>query len=518
MGGRQYPDLTFIIILAALSGQAPAQQAPSRPAGTPTRPNILLITVDDMNWDAPGCFGGRVPDITPNIDRLASEGIRFEHAHVTVAVCTPSRSVLLTGMYPHRSGVEGFQRVRPEVPTLSAVLREAGYLCGTIGKWLGQQETFKWSIYDFKDEHGEHSIGRRPEAFHHFVKDVIREADKSDQPFFIMANSHDPHRPFHGSVKDRRLFHVPGSAVPDPSRIYAPDEIEVPRFLPELPEIRTELAQYYSSVRRADDTVGAILQALRESGQEANTLVVFLSDNGMAFPFAKSNCYLNSTRTPWIVRWPGRIRPGSVDGNHLISGIDLMPTVLEAAGIAAPTPLDGRSLLPLLAGREQAGRDAVFTQYFHVHAGKTIYPMRCVQTRRYGYIFNPWSDGRRVYDAEPLSEMAFPAMQRAAGMDAAIRRRVEFLQHRCVEEFYDLEKDPTALNNLVADPSHAHAVVEMRQRLLKWMEQTSDAAIDAFRHRDSPAHLERFMRDYSDKANREIEELKEYEARTGYRF
>lgn len=516
MSSRQNSYLLFMMIVpGALPGSLSGQ---SQPAAAPARPNILLITVDDMNWDSPGCFGGDVPDATPGIDRLASEGMRFRNAHVTVAVCTPSRSVLLTGMYPHRNGAEGFQRIRADVPTLPSVLGAAGYLCGTIGKWLGQQEAFNWTDHAWEGDHAERSTGRRPEAYYQFVHDVIRKARLSGRPFFIMANSHDPHRPFHGSPKDHRLFHLPGSEVPDPSRLYRPDEIPVPGFLPDLPDIRTELAQYYSSVRRADDTVRAILRAVRESGSEENTLVVFLSDNGMSFPFAKSNCYLNSTRTPWIIRWPGRVSPGSVDEDHLISGVDFMATALEAAGLSPPKPLDGRSILPLLHGEEQSGRDAVFTQYYHVHAGKTVYPMRCVQTTRYGYIFNLWSDGQRTYDAEPLSEMAFAAMQEAGARDPLVRRRVEFLRHRCVEEFYDLEKDPAALHNLVAAPEYAGAVDEMRQRLLKWMERTGDSAIEAFRHRDSPAALQKFMREYSEKADREIEALKEYEARTGYRF
>jgi N-sulfoglucosamine sulfohydrolase len=148
MSRKQGPHLMLVMVtLGALPGSSLAQ--PSRVAGLPARPNILLITVDDMNWDSPGCFGSAVQEITPNIDRLASEGIRFRNAHVTVAVCTPSRSVLLTGMYPHQNVAEGFQRIRADVPTLPAVLGAAGYLCGTMGKWLGQQEVFNWAIYRF---------------------------------------------------------------------------------------------------------------------------------------------------------------------------------------------------------------------------------------------------------------------------------------------------------------------------------------------------------------------------------
>ena len=517
MNSRQTPvQFVFILALAMLSGPTLARQ--TRTASASGRASILLITVDDMNWDSPGCFGGAVPDITPNIDRMAAEGMRFTNAHVTIAVCTPSRSVLLTGMYPHHNGAEGFQRIRPDVPTLPAVLGEAGYLCGTIGKSLGQPEIFKWADeYGGPTQEGQGVFGRQPQVYYRFIRDFINKANSKGCPFFIMANSHDPHRPFHGSEKDRKLFHAPGSEVPDPSRIYKPNEICVPGFLPDLPDVRTEIAQFYSSVRRADDTVGAILRALRESGEESNTLVMFLSDNGMSFPFAKSNCYLNSTRTPWIVRWPGRVKAGSVNREHFISGLDFMPTALEVSGVAPTKKLDGVSFLPLLRGEDQANRDVVFTQYYHVHAG-TPYPMRCVQSKRYGHIFNPWSNGEHLYNAEPLSGLTFAAMQKAAETEPEIRQRVRLLQYRCVEEFYDVEKDPSALHNLIADPRYTSPADEMRQRLLKWMEQMGDVAIEAFRHRDSPAALQQFMREYSAKAAREIQELKEYEARTGYRF
>jgi len=482
------------------------------------RLNFLIITADDMNWDTPGCYGGAAPDITPNIDRLAAEGMRFMHAHVTIAVCTPSRSVWLTGLYPHRCGVEGFQRIKPGVPTLPAVLGEAGYFCATIGKPLGQQETFQWSLeYEYKRRGFQHVVGRRPAAFEAFAEEVFKRAAERGQPFFLMANSHDPHRPFHGSDEARRRFGHPGYEVPDPSRLYVPGEVTIPSFLPDLPDIRREVAWYCNSVRRCDDTVGALLRALRRAGHEDDTVVMFLSDNGMSFPMAKTNCYLNSTRTPWIVRWPGVTTPGSVDKTHFVSGIDLMPTVLELAGVAPPREMDGVSFVPLLRGRSQPGRDKVFTQFYHIH-GRHPYPMFCVQDKRFGYIFNPWSNGKRVYTAEPLDGLTFAAMKKAARGDTEIAARVKMIEYRTVEEFYDLGRDPGAWHNLIGDPRYTERIDAFRNVLLRWMRKTGAPGIEAFEHRDDPEALERFMRDYSARAAREIEQLKVYEERTGYRF
>ncbi|MHC4206685.1 MAG: sulfatase-like hydrolase/transferase, partial [Planctomycetota bacterium] len=281
------------------------------------RPNILLITADDMNWDAPGCFGGKTPDITPNIDRLAAEGVRFEHAHITIAVCQPSRSVLMTGRYPHRNGAEGFQPINTSVPTLQEQLNKAGYLNGILGKvtHLAPLEKFKWDmVEDYKDL----GYGRNPELYYKYAKDFFQQTSRQKKSFFLMANSHDPHRPFHGSEQEQKKFAKVLKDIPAPSRIYKDEEIEVPGFLPDIPDVRKEITQYYSSVRRCDDTVGAVMRALHESGQSGNTLVMFLSDNGMALPFAKTNCYLHSTRTPWIAAWPGRIKSGVVDKQHFI--------------------------------------------------------------------------------------------------------------------------------------------------------------------------------------------------------
>ncbi|HUV64547.1 MAG TPA: sulfatase [Sedimentisphaerales bacterium] len=473
------------------------------------RPNILLMTADDMNWSAPGCFGGRTPDITPNIDRLASEGMRFEHAHITIAVCQPSRSALMTGRYPHRNGAEGFEPIDTSVPTLVEQFQTAGYLNGILGKvtHLAPREKFKWDMaQDFK----ELGNGRNPQLYYKYTRGFFDQAAEQGKPFFLMANSHDPHRPFHGSDQEQKSFAAVLSTIPAPSRVYKPEEIEVPGFLPDLPDVRKEIAQYYCSVRRCDDTVGAVMRALRESGLAGNTLVMFLSDNGMALPFAKTNCYLNSTRTPWIAVWPGRTKPGLVDKQHFISGIDFMATALDAAGVSPPKGMDGTSFLPVLLGKRQPQRDKVFTQ-FHETSGKNRYPMRCVQNQRFGYIFNPWSDGQRIFRNESQAGLTFNAMKAAAGTNDSVAARVKLFQYRIVEEFYDFRNDPDALHNLIDDPGHREEIQNMREALLEWMRKTGDPALEAFEHRTSPQALSKFMAEQDARAGRKLPKPKPQE-------
>ncbi len=457
------------------------------------RPNILLITADDLNWNSVGCYGYPVEGITPNLDRLAASGIRFEHGHVTVAVCQPSRSAMMTGRYPHRSGGEGFHRLRyPGVPILPGCLRAGGYRVGILGK-VGHSTPYADFSWDMCHDQPELGFGRDPEIYHRHAAGFMREAVAAGQPFFLMANSHDPHRPFYGNdpAEWYKEGDRPRAAVP--SRVFTPDEVVVPGFLPNLPAVRLEISEYCNSVRRCDDTVGRLLEALDGAGAADNTLVLFLSDNGMAFPFAKTNCYLHSTKTPWIMRWPGRIAAGSVDSRHLISGIDILPTLLDVAGIGVPEGVDGFSFLPVLDGQAQEGRDRVFTQ-FHQTA-KRSYPMRCVQDARYGYIFNPWSNDSRVFRNESQDGRSFGAMQSAAGEDAAIAARVELFLHRVPEELYDFTADPDALENRIDDPTCAGEGVRLQQALEAWMEKTKDPALEAFRNRHDPSAREQAVRD-----------------------
>ncbi len=481
------------------------------------RPNVLLLVADDMNWDSPGCFGGAAPEITPNIDRLADEGIRFFNAHVNIAICTPSRSVMLTGLYPQNNGAKAFQRILPHIKTLPHILNENGFLCGTIGKPLNQQELFRWSVtYQWQGVGDENEWGRDPNVYKEFCSSFFQMAKGSKQPFFLMASSHDPHRPYGGGKNGKKHFERIKS-----SKTFTNQEVVVPEFIPDLPDTRKEMAAYCTSVRRLDDMMGTILDELKKSGHYDNTIVIFLSDHGMSLPFAKTNCYVQSTKTPLIIRWPEKIAEGTSDKKHMISTVDLMPTILEAVEISSDAPTDGRSFLPLLKGDSQEGRDAVYTQFNHVH-GRNPYPMRSVITKKYSYIFNPWSNGERSYNAEPMAGLSFKAMKRAGEKDPLIRDRVEHLEHRSVEEFYDLKKDPHSTKNLLnskeSQSGYEKEISNLKDRMLEWMIEFKDPAINAYKNRQSPESLEKFMEQFTARARAEKEALVPYEKEKGYRF
>jgi N-sulfoglucosamine sulfohydrolase len=437
-------------------------------AGEAKRPNILFITADDLGIESLGCTGSKTPDISPNLDRLASEGMRFEHGHVTIAVCQPSRSVMMTGRYPHRNGAVGFGPIN-DVPTLGESLRAAGYLNGIMSKvdHLTPQPKYCWDVVVREKELG---FGRNPDLYYQRSKEFFDKAKADGKPFFLMANSQDPHRPFPGDVYEKVDWK---DQIPAVRRRYKPAEVETPAWLPDLPDIRKETAMYYTAVHRLDETVGQLLRALKESGQEDNTFVMFLSDNGVSLPFAKCDCYEASTNAVWMVRWPGKVKPGVVNHDDFISTIDFMPTVLDVCGIAQVSGMDGRSFLPIIRGRKQDGRDRVFTVFNETNSNG-FYPMRCLRTKKCSYIVNGWADGKMKYYAEPMNGFTFAAMRTASETDPKLAERVRFNLYRAPEEFYDLESDPYEMKNLIGDPKYKATIEDMRAQALKMMIDTRD--------------------------------------------
>ena len=460
---------------AALLAPGLLRGAERPPAG---RPNVLLITVDDMNWDTPGCFGGAVKGVTPNIDRLAGEGMRSMRAHMTIALCQPCRSALMTGRYPHRNGAMGFEPIRNNVPTLGEQLHRAGYLNGVMSKGLHMTpvKQFGWDVFVSRNKLGH---GRHPKLYYEQAKAFFDRAKREGRPFFLNTNSSDPHRPFHDTADEGRRFKDYKDDYPDPSRVYRHDEVTVPGFLPDLPWIRQDVATYYCSARRADETVGEVLRALKESGLEESTLVMFLSDHGMPFPFAKRSCYLNGTRTPWIVRWPGKVKPGSADKRHFISGIDFMPTVLAAAGLEKPKGMDGTSFLPLLAGKGQEGRERVFT-VLHKTVTDQPLPIRCVHEGSFSYIYNAWADGKTPFRTARQLGGPIRVMMNAAKTDPKIAARVKHFMYRTSEELYDYSTDPDALSNLAGRAGHGQRLAHLRGQMLAWMKRTKDPIAKRF--------------------------------------
>lgn len=489
---RTLNTITFSLIILHSSGDNLGKDRHDITKGKPL--NILFITADDLAYNSVGVFGCRVKDITPNIDRLAAEGIRFTHAHINSAVCQPCRQSMLTGLYPHNNGAEGFEPIDENITTLPELLKKAGYINGILGKEVHHQPTekFFWDFIPYrteKDSIWRSGNSRNPALFYEFAKRFFKIAKSENKPFFFQANSHDPHRPFAGSALDSASW---GGNIPPITRIYNTKDIEMLGYLPDIPDVRKEVTQYYNSVYRCDQNLGAVLKALKESGLENNTLVIFLSDHGASFPFSKAQCYFNSTKTPLIIRWPGITDPGSTNIDHLISGTDLMPTILEAAGVPVPKGLDGTSFVPLLLNKEYTGRSYLLTSFYQIFEKKR-FPMRCLQNKEFGYIYNFWSDGSTAMTGDATGGLTWKAMLKAAGTDPVIAGRVELYKHRVREEFYDLKNDPNGLKNLIDDPAFADKIKEFREMMPIEMKKCNDPAFEAYKARNKAGAIENFM-------------------------
>lgn len=478
--------MTVVARLLALLAVLFGATLPLSADPAPQPPNILIVTVDDMNWNSVGAFGAAIADITPHIDALARAGRRYERAYVAASNCSPSRVALQTGLTPQQSGATGFFYIDDaDTPTIATTLRRAGYVTGVIGKPADSNPSPAGRRYwDVEENFGaarKHSAAAISQAAARF----FTAASRAQKPFYLLVNIADPHKP---NFNDAEAA-ASGADAFAPSRIIADNEVRVPGFLPDLPGIRADVRNYQNSVKRADDTVGAIMAALAANGLAEETLVIFLSDHGAPFPFAKSSVYDNSLRTPLVMRWPGRIAPGSTEAG-IVAAVDLMPTILDAAGIAMPQGRDytGTSLLR----EDRPHRPHAFGSFDENARGYPV-PMRGTIGRDWAYVFNPWSVGDHALKNDDMNHASFKHMVRQAATDPAVKARLDYYLSPPVEELCHLAVDPDCLVNLAGDPAHAGVLEAMREATRAQMVRTGDYLLEAFDVRDDRSALRAFM-------------------------
>ena len=421
--------------LVRTSGAADAEPKPY------VRPNILVFIVDDMGAGDAGCYGN--PHVrTPNLDRLAAEGVRFDAAFLTCSSCSPSRASILTGRYPHSTGAHQLHLPVPaEQLFVSEVLRDDGYYTAAAGKWhLGGPAKAKFD--------------RVVEGIGEWVS-VLRDRPK-EKPFFLWLATTDPHRPYEPD------------AIADP---HSPADAVVPPYLPDVPQVREDFSRYYDEVTRADADLGRVLDELDRQGVAEDTAVVFLSDNGRPFPRCKTTLYDSGIATPLVVRWPAQAKAGQTRDN-LVSSVDLAATFCEWAGVPRPEPFQGRSLSAVFEHPQAAHRDEVFAEHnWHDYEARE----RAVRTRRWKYIRNYYRDVPGTPPADAVRSPTFEAMRRLRdeGKLTPAQQSV-FVAPRPHEELYDLSQDPHELRNLAGDPELEGVLAELRGRLKAWAEETDD--------------------------------------------
>ncbi len=420
------------------------------------RPNILWISCEDISPNL-GCYGDPHA-ITPNLDQLAAEGVRFDRAFTPAGVCAVVRSGIITGMFPPSIGSQHMRsRILPpaDVKAFPELLRAAGYFCTNRSKTDYQFEATP-SIWDRQgNQH-----------------DDWRERRNPDQPFFSVINLTVSHE---SQVRHSEQVHAQVIDKIGKQNQHNPIEVAdtIPQYLPNTAAVRKNWAWYQDNITRMDQMSGDILRRLDEDGLADNTLVVFWSDHGMGLPRGKRWIYDTGTRIPMIIRWPGKIKPGTTR-EDLVSVLDLPPTMLSAAGVAVPRYMQGRNFLGDSAEPEPP------YLFFHRDRMDEVYELqRAARDRRWKYIRN--FEPEKTY-AQRLDYMdAMPAMQDWRRLAAAGRlnggQKNWFVVPKPIEELYDTETDPWELNNLAELPQYAERLARMRLATEAWQQQIGDTGM-----------------------------------------
>ena len=426
------------------------------------RPNILFAISDDQSWAHTGAMGDPVVK-TPTFDRVAGQGVLFRHAFCSSPSCTPSRGATLTGQdfWRLEEGADLWSTLPAKFAVYPELLAEAGYHVGHTRKGWGPG----------KLEPGGRSVNPAGPGHRDFSRflDTVSEGS----PFCFWFGSVDPHRPY-----------KKGSGAASGKD---PDAVVVPPFLPDTPEVRNDILDYYVEVERFDREVGEMLALIEARDQLENTLVVITSDNGMPFPRAKTNLYDYGCRMPLAICWPEAV-PGGRVVDDFVSHTDFAPTFLEAAGLEPLPEMTGSSLLDILtsgkSGRIERSRDAAFFgRERHCFLGKEGigYPCRAIRTHKYLYIrnFDPdrWPAGPapvyRDIDSSPTKTLVVDRRD-----EAAIREFFNLAAgKRPAEELYNVEKDPGQIRNLATDPAHADDRKRLATRLEAYLRKTGDPRI-----------------------------------------
>lgn len=470
-----YRILRIVFVIAALAlvtGTSNAEDA---------RPNVLLILSDDHSVPHVGCYPNgdncRRFNLTPNLDRLAAEGMRFDRAYTAAPQCAPSRTAIFSGRTPVALRVTRFaQPAQADVRFFTDVLRENGYWVGLDGRHQHLDGKSKDADHiqqtlaelgmrslDKRFDHFVPSSGTKREALDRIGEKVSAILDEvpTGKPFFLYFGFNQAHRGF----KEDHMGIDPAA-------------LKLPPDWPDLPEVRLDYARYLAEVRDLDCGFGQIDKVLTERGIKELTLVIFMGDNGEAMLRGKGALFTRGINVPLIVRWPGKLKAGS-SSEALISGVDLAPTILAAAGLGTPPEMTGTAFDDILLGRPQRGREQVFAERGY-HAGPLsrtdgLDLSRSVTTARYHFIYNALPD-RRYTPVDMFDHPAWNAVQSAhrEGRLSELHDRLYFQNPRPVFQLYDLEKDPHQLTNLAKDRDHKTTFQELRQALDRWMIREGD--------------------------------------------
>ncbi|MBL8989757.1 MAG: sulfatase [Gemmatimonadetes bacterium] len=484
--GRPARGLVAAVVIGLGVTLGQASRAAAQPSRGPV--NVLLIAADDLGIQLPGY--GDSTAATPNLDRLAATGVLFRTVYAAQASCSPSRSSVFTGLFPHRNGQYGLTdagfSIHPQFVEriLTRVLKRAGYRTGLIGKLHVAPDSafgFDW----------------RPSVDTRRVRDVAAEADRFFQaadprPFFLMVSFKDPHAADDARLRRTDGFPIQIDGLPT-TPLQPTDAMVLPFQGIVAPAQRRRVANYYNSILRVDTGVGLLLERLNRHGGANHTLVIFIGDHGPPFVRAKTTTYEAGVRIPMIIRWPEVGRPGV--STALASTVDIYPTILDAAGLPLPDDLHGRSLRSVLADPNSAWREYLPTE-FHLHHPGSVFPSRAIRNQRYKLIVNLLS-GRAEPTRRIDGDRAYRESRAARYRGTPVRHAFDVFADPPAVELYDLERDPAEFFNLAGRPDYRAVQDELTRALTTWRVETEDPFLDS-------AFTDRFASRNQPRSNRGI--------------
>ena len=414
------------------------------------KPNVIIFIADDISWNDFGCYGNKEVK-TPNIDRIASRGVKFNNFYLTTSSCSPSRISIMTGRYPHNTGAaELHTEPTVDFATMGSVLKENGYYTAQAGKWhMG--EKIKSGFDTIIEKHSDNGDGGEEQWV-----DVLQKRDK-DKPFFFWYAAYDAHR-----IWGENKF----------SNAHTEQNVAPPTTLVDGTETRKDLAQYYDEIKRFDHYIGKVEQELATQGVLKNTLIIIMADNGRPFPRDKTRLYDSGIKTPFIVSWKKGIQAKGTTCNSLVSAIDIAPTIVAVSQSKQPKSFQGKSFENLLNNSNLKFRNYVFAEHnWHDYEAHE----RMVRNSEFMYIMNsrPQLANQGPLDAVRSPSFSELVAHRDAGKLSSTQKDI-FMAPRASEELFDCKTDSLQINNLIGNPAHQTIHSELKNTLKKWMAKTKD--------------------------------------------
>lgn len=464
--------------------------------------NVLVMIADDAGFETK-VYNNSVCK-TPHLDQLAQRSLIFKNAFTSVSSCSPSRSVILSGLPQHQNGMYGLHQGYhhfmsfDEVQSLPLILRQHNIHTGIVGKkHVGPEYVYPFDFAETEENNSILQAGRNITFIKLKVREFFKSTRNDTRPFFLYIGLHDPHRCGHSNPEYGAFCEKFGNGEPDMGTIpdwepvtYNPEDVVVPYFVQDTPAARQDLAKQYTTISRLDQGLGLVLEELRAAGHDKDTLVLYSSDNGVPFINGRTNLYDSGMGEPFLVSSPYNTKRIGQESDAMVSHVDIVPTILDWFNISYPSyylndkPVKptGKSLLPVLDAEPATGFNTVYASH-NLHEITMYYPMRVIRNKQYKLIQNlnykmPFSIDQDFYISDSFQDIL---NRTRSGVPTQWFKTLNQYYYRDYWELYDLQNDPKETKNVAKHSSEEYkkALHSLQKELYLWQQVTNDPWICA---------------------------------------